>query len=112
MWDQTRYALEFFQTYLPFWEMEPADHLISVKDAYCFAKEGDVYAIYLQNGETTVLDLGSSDSEYRIKWYNPRTGAELVDGSVKVVHGPGKVSVGHPPQDNNQDWAVLVKRQD
>jgi len=27
MWDQTRYALDFFQRYLPFWEMSPADAL-------------------------------------------------------------------------------------
>jgi hypothetical protein len=110
MWDQTRYALEFFQKYLPFWEMNPADHLITTEEAHCFAKEGEVYVIYLQEGGTTDLDLGKIDSEFEVKWYNPRNGGELEDGSIMVVRGPGKISIGNPPRDTDKDWAVLAKR--
>ena len=109
MWNQTRYALEFFQTYLPFWEMTPADHLISTEDDYCLAKEGEVYAIYLHDGGTTELDLGKFDSEFEVKWYNPRAGGELEDGNIKILKGPGKVNIGSAPEDSEMDWAILVK---
>ena len=110
MWDQTRYALEFFHTHLPFWEMIPSDHLISSEADYCFAKVGEIYAIYLQEDGTTELDLSSFDSRFEIKWYNPRTGGNLLDGSLKVVKGGDWRSVGTPPEGISEDWAVLVKR--
>ncbi|MCP4454475.1 MAG: DUF5060 domain-containing protein, partial [Planctomycetes bacterium] len=40
LWNQTRHALMFFQTYLPFWDMTPANRLTSTEDDYCFAKQG------------------------------------------------------------------------
>jgi hypothetical protein len=110
MWDQTRYALQFFQTYLPFWEMTPADQLTSAEDDYCFAKEGEVYAIYLPNGGTTELDLSDYNSEFEIKWYNPRTGGSLINGSLNAVKGDGWKDIGTPPETQNEDWAVVIKR--
>ncbi len=112
MWDQTRYALNFFHTYLPFWEMTPADDLTSMADDYCFAKEGEVYAIYLPNVGRTELDLSGSNSEFEVKWYNPRTGGELKNGSIKIVEGGDMRNIGSPPEGQNEDWTVLVKRSD
>ena len=45
-WDQNRYALQFFNNHIPFWEMEPSDDLTSDDVSYCLAKEGEVYAVY------------------------------------------------------------------
>jgi hypothetical protein len=110
MWDQTRYALQFFQKYLPFWEMTPADHLISVDGAYCFAKKGEIYAIYLPDGGSAELNLEVSSSEFEITWYNPRVGGGLIEEALNSVKGPGKVSLGNPPSDPEKDWAILIKR--
>jgi hypothetical protein len=110
MWDQTRYALEFFHTYIPFWEMTPADQLTSVKYDYCFIKEGEVYAIYLPDGGTTELDLSDYDSEFEVKWYNPRTGGTLINGSLSDLKGGGWKNIGTPPESQNEDWAVVIKR--
>ncbi len=110
MWDQTRYALNFFHTYLLFWEMSPADHLIKTGDNYCFAKEGEVYAIYLPKGVTAELDLRDFNFDFEINWYNPRTGGSLKNGSLKVVKGGQWRNNGSPPEARNEDWAVLVKR--
>lgn len=110
MWDQTRYALNFFHKYLPFWEMTPADQLIKMENDYCFAKEGEVYAIYLQNGGTTEINLTGSNSEFDIKWFNPRTGDKLKSGSLKVVNGGKWTSIGTPPETEKKDWVVLIKR--
>ena len=109
LWDLTRYALEFFQEYLPFTEMQPADGLTGNPTDYCLAKPGEVYAIYLPHGVTTNLEVTTGD--YTVQWYNPRAGGDLRTGSVKSISGPGRISVGFPPDDIAKDWAVLVKKE-
>ena len=110
MWNQTRYALTFFRTYLPFWQMTPTNHLTSTKDDFCFAKVGGVYAIYLPNGGTTKLDLADSRGTFTIKWFNPRKGGGLQAGDVKKVKGPGAVSIGNPPAEADNDWVALIEK--
>jgi hypothetical protein len=109
MWNQTRYALEFFHKHLPFTEMTHHDELTSAKDDYCFAKPGQIYAIYLPRGGTTHLDLADSSATYTVQWYNPRMGGPLRTGSVASITGPGSVAIGHSPQNPNKDWVALVK---
>ncbi len=108
MWDQTRHALEFFQTHLPFHEMAPDNSLASGEGAFVFAKPGEVYAVYLPNGGTTRLEL--AEGEYAVGWYDPRAGGELQAGSVETVAGPGPKALGAPAANRDQDWAVVVKK--
>ncbi|NEQ40036.1 MAG: DUF5060 domain-containing protein [Okeania sp. SIO3I5] len=108
MWDLTRYALEFFHNYLPFWEMTDNDELVSNPDAYALAKIGEIYAIYLKNGGSTELEIPTGT--YTIKWYNPRQGGKLENGSVNSITGSGLKSIGNPPSDNDKDWTVLIER--
>ena len=109
MWDQTRYALEFFRRHLPFTKMKQADELTSDPDDYCLALPREVYAVYLPAGGTADLDLGTAAAAFTVAWYNPREGGPLQAGSVAEVKGPGKVSLGRPPADPSKDWVVLVK---
>ncbi len=107
MWDLTRYALEFFNNYLPFNQMSPDDSLVSV--GWCLAKPGEIYAVYLPDGGTTNLNLAVGS--YTVQWYNPRTGGKLQKGSVTKVIGPGAVSLGNPPKDGEKDWTILCKNE-
>ena len=109
IWDLTRFALEFFHQHLPFTEMSHHDELTTAKDDYCFAKAGQIYAIYLPSGGTTHIDLGDSPATFTIQWYNPRTGGPLRIGTVTEITGPGSVAIGHPPQDSDKDWVALIK---
>jgi hypothetical protein len=108
MWRQTRIALDFFHAHLPFAEMRPADHLVNARGAYCLAKPGQVYAVYLPNGGTAKLNLGKLDAPFTIQWFNPRAGGALQEGTVKQARGPGRVSIGQPPADRKRDWVCLV----
>jgi len=108
MWNQTRYALEFFQQYLPFTEMRPADELVADGKAWCFARPGKVYAVYLPEGGTARLRLEAGT--YTVKWFDPRHGGPLREGSVLRLTGPGNRSLGMPPREPSQDWVVLVRR--
>jgi hypothetical protein len=109
MWELTGYALEFFHNYLPFTEMSHHDELTLAKNDYCFAKPGEIYAIYLPAGGSTHLDLGGSSAAFSVQWYNPRSGSPLRTGSVSTVKGPGPVAIGHPPQKTDKDWVALIK---
>ncbi len=106
MWDQTRYALEFFQKHLPFTEMHHVDKLTSREDDYVFAGRS-VYAVYLPNGGEAKLKLPRGT--FRVQWYNPRKGGQLQNGTMKLVTGSGTPSLGLPPAEPKKDWVVLVK---
>ena len=108
MWIQTRHALDFFRSYLPFWQMEPADSLLTAGVGYCLAKPGAAYAIYLLDGGEHSIDLQNDGQSYHVLWFDPRQGGKLLRGEVLQVHGPGKASLGRPPRDANRDWVVLL----
>jgi hypothetical protein len=107
MWDQTRYALDFFRSHLPFAQMEP-DNERATNGAWVLAKGDEVVAVYLPTGGDTSLRLGPG--KYSVQWYNPRTGGSLVSGSTSSMAGGANVSPGKPPADPDKDWAILIKR--
>jgi hypothetical protein len=109
LWDITRIAIGFFHTHLPFWEMSHADDLTAAPDDFCFAKPGEVYAVYLPNGGSTTLNLQRFNGEFELRWFDPRSGGALQRGSVGEVRGPGVVSLGTAPDNPREDWVVLVQ---
>ncbi|MFW6107529.1 MAG: DUF5060 domain-containing protein [bacterium] len=110
-WDQCRIALGFFHAHLPFWNMAANDQLTSAKDDFCFAQPGHVYAILLPKGGPTELDLGDAEAAFTVRWFPPRTGGELLAGTVESIRGPGRRDIGAPPSDRDGDWVALVTRQ-
>ncbi|MCF8225123.1 MAG: DUF5060 domain-containing protein [Bacteroidales bacterium] len=109
LWDQTRYAIEFFQNYLPFSEMENMDVLISY--GYCLAKPGEVYAIYFTGEGVSTVDLRGASGQFDVKWYDPGKGGQLMDGTVTRINAGGLVSPGLPPDsDLNTDWVCLIRK--
>jgi hypothetical protein len=107
-WPYCRHAHEFFTRYVPFWEMSSADEKVSAKGAYCLAKEGEVYVVYLPRGKTTKLDLPAGT--FSVQWFDPRNGGELTKGSPGTISGPGQLQIGPAPRDADKDWAALVKK--
>ena len=114
-WDYCRIALDFFrEEKIPFAEMKSANGLVrNERDdhgKYCFAKSGELYLIYLPDGDTTELDLSDAKGAFTVKWFNPREGGALMNVSVTSVQGGGKVSPGQAPADDDEDWLVVVRR--
>jgi hypothetical protein len=114
-WDYCRIALGFFnENKIPFWEMQNTDTLVDNPEnnnsKYCFSKPGELYVVYLPEGGTADLDLGSSTSTFQVQWFNPREGGDLKYGSVSKVKGPGKVSLGFATFAASDDWVILVRR--
>jgi len=115
-WESSSIAFSFFNKYLPYTEMKAANELIGNKSArkglgYCFAKKDSVYAIYLPSSrEVPKLDLSNDTLSFEVRWYNPRSGGGLQQGSVTTVESGSKVNLGTPPSRPNADWVVLVTK--
>jgi len=110
LFDLEHYAHDFFVSYLPFTEMQRADDLTPTQDNYVLAKAGEVYAVYLPDGGTTTLDLSGASGSFEVKWYDPRHGGKLQDGSVTSLEGGDSRSLGNAPSEETNDWAVLVRK--
>ncbi len=115
-WDYCRFALAFFRNEeIPFWHMRPANALVGNSEndnsRYCLAREGEIYLAYLPEGGTCLLDLSGASGIFQVEWFNPRAGGDLLRGSVRSVEGGGSVALGQPPADEEEDWLVLVKRE-
>ncbi|WP_299119348.1 DUF5060 domain-containing protein [uncultured Winogradskyella sp.] len=110
-WDQNRYALQFFNNHIPFWEMTPNDNLTSDDVSYCLAKEGEIYVIYTESGASNIrLNLGNTDNQFTVKWFDPRNGGELQNGSLTSLKGGSIVELGIPPSETEKDWVILIKK--
>jgi hypothetical protein len=84
--------------------------LTSESPGFCFAKEFEVYAIYLTKGGPSSLDLRNTMDTFSVKWYNPREGGALQRGSTERVTPGTIVDLGTPPVDPEEDWVALVKK--
>lgn len=113
MWEDNGHALALMRT-LPFWQMSPADHLLSGEDfthggGEVFAKPGSIYAIYLPRATSTgTLDLTGAGGDFVLRWFDPREG--VAAGSSIPVTGGGSVALGPPPYASSEDWVALIVR--
>lgn len=115
IWDHGRIALEFFRDHrIPFWDMKNANALIgnpkNDNSKYCLAQAGEIYLVYLPKGGTTDLDLSGASGGFTVRWFNPRAGGALVNGSVVSVDGGRNVALGNPPADMAEDWLAIIRR--
>lgn len=105
LWDQTRIAVNFFQTSLPFYKMTNTDGLTADPDDYCFSEPGKIYVIYMPAGKPSPVSLPGGT--YNVSWFNPRTGGEMVAGKP-LNTGGGRVYPGDPPANDGKDWICLI----
>ncbi len=111
MWDQTRFAIDFFQNYLPFTEMESMDERLINRDGYCFGKKDQIYVLYLPEGGTGMIDLGDGSGSYSVRWYDPRNGGDLKTGDIDRVQSGKTAWIGHAPEKAGIDWVVLLTKE-
>ncbi|MFC2090305.1 DUF5060 domain-containing protein [Bacteroidota bacterium] len=108
LWDQTRFALDFFQNHLPFHEMKICNEMLS--EGYGLALENQIYAFYFPEYKIQKVDLSNTNGTFAVDWYNPRKGGTLKKGSVLKVKAGSMVSIGSPPAGDKGDWACLLKK--
>ena len=97
------HMVEFFTSF-DWWKTEPHDELVD-QGAYCLAKPGEIYAVYLPRaGEVTVR---AEPGRYEATWFDAFTGDTVPLGGEVSVSGPSWTS---PKAPGWNDWALLLRR--
>ena len=114
MWMQSRYALDFFRnSNIPFHRMSYFPSRVNnATDWLLSSSDGLVHVIYRRStpssGSINMLGLPGT---YTLKWFNPRAGGVLQNGSVTSIVGGTSVSYGNPPNPaDKKDWVLLVEK--
>jgi Putative collagen-binding domain of a collagenase len=117
MWVQSRYALEFFsKNAIPFQDMTNENHRVS-SNGWCLLvrDSGRAIVVYLNEGGLATVNLTGLggipfNPSMSVDWYDPRNGGGLQKGTVKEIQlGVSSQSLGLAPNNNQQDWVVLLR---
>jgi hypothetical protein len=92
--------VDFFTSF-EWWKTEPHDELVN-NGAYCLAKPGELYAVYLPSGGDVTVTL--EPGRYEAAWYGAFTGEWV---PLPAAEGPQWKS---PQAPGWLDWAILLKR--
>lgn len=109
------HMVDFFTSF-EWWKTEPHDELIN-NGAYCLAKPGEIYAVYLplrgQCGRAENLHHDTECGAYKLQlapgvydgtWFRAATGETI---PIPSIQGPEWTL---PPTPGWGDWALLLKR--
>jgi len=104
IWNELGGARTFMES-LPFWEMQPHNELVKSGQAFCLAKPGEAYALYLPAGGKVTMAL-PENAEFQFAWWDP---SNSVRG--KFADG-GQVAGGRRlfTSPSKSDWALRVVR--
>ena len=77
-------------------------------------KANDTLIVYLANSKSsTEISLPEQpQAKYTLKWYNPRTGGKLENGTVRTLSSSPSMDLGLPPDGaKDNDWVALLRRE-
>ncbi|KAF0235526.1 MAG: hypothetical protein FD181_3461 [Prolixibacteraceae bacterium] len=107
-WKQSTIATRFIQQF-PLEEMKSNNSLVNAKGAFCLEKPGEIFIVYLPAGTQNSKISLPGEKTFSVKWFNPRGGGEMKDGTVTSVQGKGFQNIGNPPVDLEKDWVMVVR---
>ena len=107
-WKQSTIATQFIRQF-PLQEMISSDVTANMPGAYCYAKPGELYLIYLpEEKKNSIIKISGMES-YSVSWFDPRKGGDLRKGTVESIQGEGDQFIGNPPSDPGKDWLVVIQ---
>ncbi len=107
-WKQSTIATEFMKQF-PLENMIANNNLVNIEGAYCYAKSGELYVVYLPAGTKNPKIRKDDSQNYSVLWFNPREGGEFEKGSIENISGNGITELGNPPNDTDKDWVVVIR---
>ncbi|NVK26095.1 MAG: DUF5060 domain-containing protein [Gammaproteobacteria bacterium] len=118
-WQQAKHAIDFFNmANLDLPGARNQDNYAS--NAWVLAKDKEFYVLYTKDASKGVsLKLPGEPANYSVRWFDPRNGGSLQQGSVTALiqDQPFKhfwirheKSLGEAPSTPNKDWVILIKR--
>lgn len=108
-YNRMKIAKDFFSdNNIPFWTFENKNAAIASGTGYLLTDESDYYVAFLPQGGTISVDI-SGTGNFDVRWYNPRTGGVLQQGSVTNVTAGNNRSMGNPPSQNSSSWVLFLE---
>lgn len=108
-WDQCKYLLDFFENNkIEIARTENQDELVQTGD-YCLAIPGELYIIFLRNGEGSI-NLEGHIGTFSMKWFDPRNGGQLQNGSIQIFKAVKVQELGNAPSEPWKDWVILLSK--
>lgn len=102
------HAARVFTSSFDIFHSEPTPDLLSDRsenEAYCLAIPGQVYALYFPNGGDVLLDVGSADRSYSIRWFDPHSAQFQESQSLEI----DRTQVRLTSPNTKQTWLALVE---
>ncbi|MHC4435169.1 MAG: DUF5060 domain-containing protein, partial [Planctomycetota bacterium] len=103
VWTQLGGTRAFMES-LPFWQMESHDEVVKAGKAFCLAKPGEVYALYLPLGGSVTVALPANKS-FDIDWWNPANGQDGSFQDGRQVNG----GLRQFTPEADEDWALRIR---
>ena len=97
---QLHHLRETFES-IPYPLMEPQNELVGT-GAFCLARQGDIYLVYLADVRETALNVGLTVQNCTVTWIDPRTG----ERTSSVDTAKGNITL-HAP--SSGDWAAIIQ---
>ena len=94
------HMVDFFTSF-EWWKTEPHDELVN-HGAYCLAKPGEIYAVYLPKAGDVSIKL--EPGKYEAQWFNAFTGE-----TAPLAPAEGRVWTS-PQAPGWLDWALLLQK--
>ena len=82
--------------------MMPRNDLVKDRNAFCLAKIGEAYALYLPTGGSVTVSL-SPKARYEMAWWNPANGRDGSFQGQAEIHGTQRVTAP-----GTGDWALRI----
>jgi len=108
LWKQSKIAIDFFHSYLPFNQMRPADHLVSPRSNYAFTFGDNLLVVYIPDGGASSIKLNPAKS-YTLHWFDPMNGGELFRNDTVSYTGKADLNFKIKNRDIEQDWVAILK---
>ena len=106
-WNQCKHLLDFFEgNKIDVTDTDNYTNLVQKGD-YCLANPGKLYIVFLRNGSGTI-NLENQTGDFTIKWYDPRNGGKMQNGSLQSIKGGKIEKLGIAPSETKKDWVVLI----
>jgi hypothetical protein len=102
LWRQTALAKQFFSKELPYWDVQPCE-----SEAYCLAKPGDLYAVYLSTDTPGLSRADIAAGDYSLHSFDPVTGQMR---APKIITIRPDVPLSRALQASDADQVVLLRR--
>ncbi|MFV9550916.1 DUF5060 domain-containing protein [Algibacter sp. PT7-4] len=107
-YERMRHAKYFIENnHIPIHNLESNN--AAINSGYLLTDFNKYYIAFLPKGGSKTINI-LNPGEYSIKWFDPRNGGKLQNGSITNVSDGKDINLGQAPNSISLSWVVLLKK--